>query len=145
MGRSESGDVEPARPIVSVTIADCRVDCFRGSGAGGQKRNKTSSAVRVTHEPSGAVGECSEGRSQPLNKRTAFLRMARHPKFTLWLKQETARRTGELASIERAVEASMSEHHIVTETRVDGRWTRTDELSNSIPSECYVEVNKHVR
>jgi len=50
----------------------CRLDFFKASGRGGQKRNKTSNAVRFTHEPSGiAVSDCS-GRSQHKNRATAL-------------------------------------------------------------------------
>ena len=50
--------------LFSVTAADCRFDYYRGSGKGGQKRNKTSSAVRCTHIASGAVGASDDTRSQ---------------------------------------------------------------------------------
>ncbi|MDD2479227.1 MAG: peptide chain release factor-like protein [Victivallaceae bacterium] len=52
--------------------AECVLEFFKGSGSGGQKRNKTSSAVRVRHLPSGLTAEdCSE-RSQHLNRRNAL-------------------------------------------------------------------------
>lgn len=60
-------------PIVTVTAADCRWDYYRGSGAGGQHRNKTSSAVRCTHEPSGAVGQ-SEGHTVASREQAAYVR-----------------------------------------------------------------------
>jgi hypothetical protein len=53
----------------------CRLDFFKASGRGGQKRNKTSNAVRFTHEPSGiAVSDCS-GRSQHQNRATALKKL----------------------------------------------------------------------
>ncbi len=53
----------------------CRLDFFKASGRGGQKRNKTSNAVRFTHEPSGiAVSDCS-GRSQHKNRATALKKL----------------------------------------------------------------------
>ena len=79
-------------PIVTVTAADCRWDYYRGLSAGGQHRNKTSSAVRCTHEPSGAVGQSEDTRSQAENKRLAFGRMARTHQFQRWIKLEAARR-----------------------------------------------------
>jgi protein subunit release factor B len=69
--------------ILSVTLKDCRVDYFRAGGPGGQKQNKTSSGVRITHPPSGAVGEARDQRSQLQNKKAAFRRMAESDKFKL--------------------------------------------------------------
>lgn len=56
-------------------VAQCAVDHYRSSGPGGQKRNKTSSAVRLRHAPTGLSVTASEDRSQHVNKKRAVRRL----------------------------------------------------------------------
>ena len=69
-----------------VILADCRVEAFRGPGPGGQKRNRTSSAIRITHGPSGLSAISTEFRSQQRNRKEALRRM-RH-KIALLVREE---------------------------------------------------------
>lgn len=74
------------RKWFSVTAKDCIFQPFKATGKGGQKRNKTESAMRCTHNESKAVGECSDHREQSANKKIAFKRMTESAMFQSWLK-----------------------------------------------------------
>jgi protein subunit release factor B len=97
--------------VFSVTLADCDVQTKRGSGNGGQNRNKRDTAVRIVHRASGAVGEAQDERSQLQNKKLAFKRMADTKTFKAWVKKQT----GEDAKVIAAVDQAMWPVNIKTE------------------------------
>jgi peptide chain release factor 2 len=74
---------------IEINPADVRIDTYRASGAGGQHINKTDSAVRLTHAPSGIVVQCQNDRSQHRNKAEAF-DMLRAKLFELELRKRMA-------------------------------------------------------
>lgn len=122
--------------LFSVTAKDLEFQAIRGSGPGGQNRNKVATAIRCIHPPSGAQGYSCDHNSQHRNKRIAFRRMAESKKFQDWVRMEAARRTGELAEIEHKVEKSMKPENLLFEVHDEkGRWTKwedDDEGSNRV-------------
>lgn len=116
--------------LFSVTASDCRWDYYRGSGAGGQHRNKTESAVRCTHLKSGAVGQAEDTRSQHENKKLAFGRMARTKQFQAWARLEAMRITGKLREIEEKVDREMR-LNLKVEVRHNGKWVSEAEASHN--------------
>lgn len=116
--------------LFSVTQKDFDFTAQRGSGPGGQNRNKVDSAVRCVHPPSGAVGFAQEERSQLLNKRMAFKRCTSTSEFKRWLKVESARRSGAEAAakdaIDRRVNAAMRPEDLMVEVGDGENWVPAD-------------------
>jgi len=107
--------------LFSVTASDCDWSYTRGTGKGGQKRNKTSSAVHCTHRASGAHGYAEDSRGQRSNRESAFRRMAGTSEFKTWHKREVSRLLGNDAEVERRVAYEM-EHNLRVDVVVDGKW-----------------------
>jgi len=121
------------KPIFSVTKKDLRVEATRGSGKGGQHRNKKDTAIRITHIESKAVGFSCDERSQHRNKMRAFMRMLATSKFKVWQK----RKMGEavLTSEERrrredavhaAVRRTMHPDNLIVEVGDGHNWKREE-------------------
>lgn len=110
------------KPDLSLTRKDFEVTFYKGSGGGGQKRNKTMSGVRIKHIASGILATDCSTPSQATNKGRAFTRLSEDRRFRAWLSQAVTdkldpgkdERERELA-IRRRVDNSMSEKNLKVE------------------------------
>ncbi|MBC7489569.1 MAG: peptide chain release factor 1 [Glaciimonas sp.] len=138
---------------VKITPADIRIDTYRASGAGGQHINKTDSAVRITHIPTGIVVECQDDRSQHKNKASALKVLAARIKDGQLREQqskEAATRKSLIGSGDRSErirtynfpQGRMTDHRInltlyKLEHIMDGD---LEELSNALAAEHQAEL-----
>ena len=111
----------PRQILFSVTKKDFRIETFPAGGPGGQKQNKTASAVRITHPDSGAVGECRNHRSQHQNRAEALRRLVEQPKWKVWHSNKVRELTTGKTMAQRVDEA-MQPEHLKIEFKVNGRW-----------------------
>lgn len=118
------GTIMERELLFSVTAADCEWSYTRGTGKGGQKKNKTNSAVHCIHRPSGAHGYSEATRSQHDNRIDAFKKMFVTEEFQSWIKMESALRSGVLNDIDEAVQKELRK--VKVEVKIDGRWTEVD-------------------
>lgn len=110
--------------ILSITSKDLDVTYYKGGvGAGGQKLQKTSSACRITHLPSGAVGDCKSHRSQAQNKKEALKRLTESKKFKAWLRLEVAARMQGYRNTEEKIDEMMRPENMKVEAMENGKWT----------------------
>jgi protein subunit release factor B len=104
--------------ILSVTAKDCEIHEFNVGGAGGQRRDKKKTGIRIVHPPSGAKGQATEQRSQRQNKKLAWRRMCQTPEFLTWIRLQC----GEDARLAAEVDRMMWGMNIKVEYRKDGQW-----------------------
>ena len=112
--------------LYSITAKDCDWDYFTGSGAGGQKRNKTAMCVRCTHRASGAVGVCKQHRQQSKNKAAAFRAMATSKTFQAWHRIESAKQCGDTSLLMAEAQKEFKSTDLVVEKRVNGIWVKME-------------------
>jgi len=138
---------------VDINPADLRIDTFRASGAGGQHINKTDSAVRITHLPTGLVVECQDDRSQHKNKASALKVLAARLKDAQLREQqskEAATRKSLIGSGDRSErirtynfpQGRMTDHRInLTLYKLDFIMDGDlDELTNALVAEHQAEL-----
>jgi len=108
--------VKDRTKLFSVSKKDLEIQFFRSGGPGGQKQNKTSSACRIKHIDSGAVGECRNHRTQDANKREAFKRMTETDQFKAWVKLTSSLKLKNINDIDTWVDEQMRPHNLKIET-----------------------------
>ena len=101
--------------ILTLTRDNFEWQFFRAGGAGGQKQNKTSSACRCVHAPSGSMGESREERSQNQNRRIAFKRCTGSVKFQSWLRVTCSAILKGFKDVEAQVDLMMKEENLKIE------------------------------
>lgn len=115
--------------LFSVTVNDCTFTYTRGTGPGGQKKNKTSSACHCKHEASGATGYSETSRSQTENRQFAFVRMYKSPKFQTWLKMEISRQLGDEKKAQEWVDKEIKKNlKLEVFAKEEGRWREPTDI-----------------
>ncbi len=111
--------------LFSLTKKDFIVQPFKGSGPGGQNKNKNSTAIRIIHPESGAKAEAQEHKSQLQNKKAAFTRLVETDEFKKWHRIKVSEKIYGKQEIDKKLDEWMREDNIKTET-IDpetGKWT----------------------
>tara|TARA_Y100000034_G_C6909755_1_gene423770 strand:- start:9451 stop:9876 length:426 start_codon:yes stop_codon:yes gene_type:complete len=99
-------------------LKDCRWDYYKGSGKGGQKRNKTENCARCTHEDSNSSARSEEGRSKDLNKKKAFKRLLDSYHFNSWLRDLTYSHFGSFHNFKYSIEEDRANFYDLGEERI---------------------------
>ena len=105
---------------LSKSNGDFIIDYFNGQGKGGQNRNKREMACRIHHSKSGALATCQEERSQEQNRKRAFQRLCKTPKFVSWLNNESQKYLGVYKELNSKVDGMMKD--IKVEVQLEGTW-----------------------
>jgi len=132
MHQIEKVKEKTGKRINLVSPKDLEISFCVGSGKGGQAKQRTNSCAVIKHTESGSIGRCSESRSQEENKRAAFLRMTKTPKFKFWL----ARKLYEInnsEAMEETIDKEVVDKNLKYEIKDEnGRWVEvTAEYFNS--------------
>lgn len=111
--------------IFKLTRKDFVVEAKTGHGKGGQNRNRRKTACRITHPPSGAVGQSQDQRAYKQNEKTAFRRLTETKKFKFWHGMETSRQLGHMKRAEELTDEAMKPKNLRVEVKDEnGRWVK---------------------
>lgn len=111
--------------LLKITKRDFDVTPVRGSGPGGQHRNKVSSGIRMKHRASGAVAEATDDKSRLINERNAFKRCIATKEFQAWFRTALAIAQGQPTIADR-VEKAMEPQNIDTQILDGSTWVSVD-------------------
>lgn len=120
---------------IDINLNDLRIDTYRSSGAGGQHVNKTSSAVRITHIPTGIVATCQDSRSQISNREKAMtalkdkLENIENKKFQENISQERKEQVGSADRSEKIRTYNFPQNR-VTDHRINKSWQNLEQVLN---------------
>lgn len=107
--------------LFSVGKEDLVIEWYSGHGPGGQNRNKCQNCCRIKHPESGAVTTGQEERSREQNLRNAFRRLAKHPKFMLWV-QRKVWEIDNKKTFDQYVDEMMDPKNLKVEILKDDKW-----------------------
>ena len=137
----------PRELLFSVTKKDFEIQPYKGSGKGGQHRNKTMSCIRMRHPESGAQVIATEHREQHRNRVLAFQRMVKNPVFNAWRRQKArdiARGKDLEKEINEKVEKAMRPENIKVEiyNTKTKRWEPEHESSKELSARDHRRDNE---
>lgn len=111
--------------LFSITKKDLVVEYYAASsGPGGQNVNKVASTVRITHPPSGAIGQSKTHRTQEANKKAALKRLVNSKQFQSWLRMEVAARIQGYSNLEAKIDEQMKDNNLKVEVFTKGQWRK---------------------
>jgi protein subunit release factor B len=102
------------------------ISYFVGSGKGGQNKQKNSTGVQIIHKETGAIGRCSEHRSQLQNKKQAFLNLCKTSKMKVWINKKVYEIRNK-KTIEEIVNETMQPKFLVIEKKENGKWVKYED------------------
>lgn len=119
--------VDNREKVTIVSRKDLELSYFVGPGKGGQAKQKCSSGCQIKHIESGAIGRCSESRSQDQNKQAAFKKLLEDPKMKFWIAKKIYE-IQQLETIEETVEKECRPQNLKFEVKDEnGRWIEVSE------------------